>query len=109
MTQTINSTGASGELYTLYLHPIGTSYRPVGGVYMFLRGRSDGNWDATYIGESGNLDDRLNTGLKHHQAWHCISNNRSTHIATMAVDDASTRLRIETDLRHSHNTACNLQ
>jgi hypothetical protein len=110
MADKIDATGASGSTYNLYLHAIGTSYKPIAGVYMFLKIASQGKWDTIYIGETSNLDERLNTGLQRHQAWQCISRNGATHIATMAVGGgAQARINIETDLRHSHNTPCNGQ
>jgi hypothetical protein len=110
MYGTINSTGASGTTYAFKLQPIGTALDPVAGVYMFLRNTSQGQWDAIYIGEARNFNERLNTGLQSHHAWDCVQRHGATHISTLPVGgDIQARINIETDLRHSHNPPCNMQ
>lgn len=109
MPNTVTATGASGVKYTLQIDPIGAAYKRLGGVYIFLKPAPNGKWDPVYIGEAGDLYQRLNAGLKSHQAWSCIASKGATHIATMAAPRDDERLRIETDLRHGHNTPCNRQ
>lgn len=102
--------GASGRSYTTYLHPIGTRYRPIAGVYIACHQRSDGRWVADYIGEAQNLDDRVGAGLQRHHKLERMRRAGATHLCTLAVSGGSTeRLGIERDLRHSCRPSCNDQ
>ncbi len=91
------------------LHPIGTTFNPVGGVYIFCRTAGDGQWNPVYVGETGDFNERLNTGLQSHQAWPCIKRNGGTHICVRVVSGAAARLDLETKLRQSLNPPCNKQ
>lgn len=103
--------GASGATYTLYLHPIGTTYQAVAGVYIFCKLAQNGNWDPVYIGEAGDLNERLHTNLYLHHKWPCISRNGATHICSVAVPGPlATREGMETDIRQATaNSLCNDQ
>lgn len=102
--------GASGTEYSLFVHPIGTTYRSIAGVYVFLNSSPTQTWKALYVGESSDLERRLNSNLQGHNAWPRIRQHNPSHIATMAVNGAAERrLQIETDLRHGLKPPCNLQ
>jgi hypothetical protein len=107
---TINAVGLSGRNYTLFVHPIGTEYRDVPGVYAFVKRGHDLNWLAVYIGETGSLYRRLCLELSQHHQLPAALREGATHLATMAVDGGlSAREGIETDLRRAISTPCNLQ
>lgn len=102
--------GASGGTYTFELNPIGVGYHRRPGVYIFTRRALNGNWDGLYIGETGDFEDRLNTGLQNHQAWASVRAHGATHICTLHLPGGlDERLRVETDLRHGLRCPCNLQ
>lgn len=102
--------GASGSTYSLELYPIGAQFNKVSGVYVFVKAATNGKWDALYVGEAGDLNQRLNTALKFHQTWPRIQATGGTHVAAMAVTGGvQERLRVETDLRHGLNPPLNLQ
>lgn len=105
----INWTGHSGHIYTFETHPIGTAFKQIGGVYIFCKPASKGDWDALYVGETGNFDERLNTALQRHQAWPTCRMLQASHVGVMIVSGALARLSIETDLRHSLRPPANRQ
>lgn len=112
MTFHINWPGYAGRFHSFEMYPIGTAFNHVGGVYIFCKRASNGNWDAVYVGETGNFNERLNTALQRHQAWPACCANGATHISVMIVGgalDRASRLALETELRHSLNPPCNRQ
>ncbi|WP_338467057.1 GIY-YIG nuclease family protein [Novosphingobium sp. ZN18A2] len=109
-SETVTAAGISGTNYEFFVHPIGTTYKPISGVYIFLNQTAQGQWNALYVGETSDLNQRLNAALQGHNAWPRISKHRATHIATRAVSGGlDARLKIETDLRHGLNPPCNDQ
>lgn len=102
--------GASGKRYDFHVHEIGTAYKTIAGVYMFIRERQDRSLAVAYVGECGDFDDRLNINLKSHHRWACIRKECATHIATLHVPgERQARLDIETDLREALDPPCNRQ
>ena len=110
MVFNINWPGLNGRTYAFETYPIGTQFKHVGGVYIFCRMASNGNWDPLYVGETDNFDERLNTALQRHQSWPSCANLGATHLSVMIVGGArQNRLNLETELRHSLNPPCNRQ
>jgi hypothetical protein len=102
--------GASGTFYEFQLDPIGSTYHVRGGVYIFCKLAQNGNWDAVYIGETGNFNRRLSTDLATHHKLGCINKHGATHICTLHVPgELALREGIETDLRRQIWTPCNDQ
>ena len=56
---TIMWSGASGQKYKYWIYPIGSSFKPVAGNYIFARETEPSMWAPIYIGETDNLDRRL--------------------------------------------------
>ena len=105
----VNWTGASGTSYGFWLHPIGTKYLAVPGVYIFCRAEA-GLLYAKYVGETDNFSRRLTDELASHHRWDSIRAHGATHISTLTVKGGNAeRVRIETDLRHGLNPPCNRQ
>ncbi len=105
----VNWKGASGASYAFWLHPIGTNYFELPGVYVFCT-LAGGLWYAKYVGETDNFARRLSDELKSHHRWDSIRAHGATHICTRVVEGGNAeRLRIETDLRHGLNPPCNRQ
>lgn len=103
--------GYSKKKYTFNLFPIGTSFKSLSGVYIFLKANTDNNFSIIYIGEAGDFEERLNVNIKSHQQYECIKRNNATHIALLAINGIrQNRLDVETDLRHQYSkSACNDQ
>lgn len=109
MDTVITWIGASGRSYEFRVFPVGTTYKPVSGVYIACRRLISGSFEALYVGESQSLYDRLNAGLKNHDGLKCAARHGMTHIGAMVVSGNAERIRIETDLRHALNPQCNKQ
>ena len=101
MTNSVSWPGYNQRSHTFELHPIRTTFNKVGGVYIFCRRAANGKWDALYVGETGNFNQRLNTDLPSHQAWPPSARAGCTHVCVKVVNGlgaARTRLNIETEL-----------
>lgn len=93
------ATGASGTTYTLEVHPLGTQFRAVSGVYVVCKGNTP-----LYVGQTGNLAERFED---HHKTF-CWRSRGADRMAVMAVSGGEThRLAIERDLIQSLNPPCN--
>jgi len=105
--------GRSGVRHIFELHPIGTEFRPLPGVYVFaklvrLASGSD-YFEALYVGETQSLVNRLNSGAVNHDGYKRALAAKATHVAVLVCQNSTERLRIETDLRHGLNPVCNTQ
>lgn len=100
----VTVTGQSGTRYDFDVYPWGTSFNPVGGLYLVLK-KQIGNYGILYIGQTGNLSERFEN---HHQAP-CFNRNGKTHVAVRSEGSEQKRLTIETDLIRNYQTSCNLQ
>ena len=110
MTFPINWPGLGGRFYQFETVPIGTAFNEVPGVYIFCKPASNGNWDAVYVGETDNFNERLNTALKSHQSWPSCARVGATHLSVLIIDGGKlARCALETELRHSLNPPCNRQ
>lgn len=110
----LNWPGVGGRKHTFETYPLGTAFKQVGGIYIFCKRASNGNWDPLYVGETGDFNERLNTALQRHQAWPACCAGGATHVSVMIVGGGtimgrSQRLALETELRHSLNPPCNRQ
>ncbi len=106
---TVTWTGKTGTAYQFYLHPLGTEFKPLGGVYIFCRPGQPGHMEALYIGETQSFYDRLNASPMNHDGYKRARLAQASHVAVLIAADATLRLRIETDLRHGVNPICNRQ
>lgn len=112
MAQIVTWPGPNGHSYNFELYPIGASFHPFGGVYIFCKPSPNGQWDPIYVGETSNFDERLNTRLQHHQAWPASRLHGATHVCVRIVSgmhSESVRRNLETKLRHSLNPPVNRQ
>lgn len=101
--------GASGREYSFFVHPVGTAYKAIGGVYLFCT-YENGIYSAVYVGETHDLNQRLNTSLQNHHAWPRGRLLGVTYFGTMAVPGGNqARINIETDLRQGINPSLNRQ
>lgn len=106
---TVTWTGKSGIKYQLYLHPLSTEFKPLGGVYIFCRPGQPGFMEAVYVGQTQSFFDRLNANPMNHDGYKRARLEKATHVAVLVEANATLRLRIETDLRHGLDPICNVQ
>lgn len=106
---TVTWPGRSRREYTFELHPIGTNFLDLPGVYVFCRPSSPGFMEALYVGETDSFQDRLHTRLVDHDGYKRACRAQASHVAVMRVGNPTQRLWIETDLRHGLDPVCNLQ
>jgi hypothetical protein len=99
----VTVTGASGAQYEFEVYPWGTSFKPLGGVYLVLRKEPTGRYTILYIGQTGDLSERFDN----HHKENCFTRNGKTHIAVRLEALESRRLTIESDLIRGINTTCN--
>jgi len=99
----VTANGASGQAYEFGVYPWGTSFKPLGGVYLVLKNNSGSNYDVLYVGQTGDLSERFDD---HHKQG-CFDRNRRTHIPVSVESSEARRLRIESDLIGKYQPTCN--
>lgn len=97
--------GKSGRDYTYYIYPIGTDFDEKPGNYIFCKEDSHGQWTPQYIGQTGNLKDRMG---RHHKLV-CAQGKGATHIHARLNAAEASRLAEERDLIRNFNPPCNEQ
>ncbi|MGR3914839.1 MAG: hypothetical protein OD918_10075 [Gammaproteobacteria bacterium] len=102
-SQKVVWTGQSGKEYDYWVHPIEEVFTKVPANYIFAK-LVDRYWHAVYIGETGELGDRL---ANHHKV-DCVERRGATHIHVHgSSDDATVRRAEEKDLTDAYNPPCN--
>lgn len=101
----VTATGVSGRKYEFSVYPWGQSFKPVGGVYLVLKKKSNlqPNYDVLYVGQTGDLSERFDA----HHKQQCFDRNGKTHIGVRGESVEQTRLGIERDLLGNYKTVCN--
>lgn len=103
-TRKCNWHGQSGKTYSYYIYEIGEEFKEVPGNYIFAKETEPRTWEAVYIGQTGDLNERFDD----HHKMPCIRQNGATHIHTHeSSPDESVRQAEETDLIQYHNPVCN--
>lgn len=96
--------GGSGKQYVYERWDVDTNWNTVSANYICAAQGQDGKWYAQYIGETGNLAQRM----ANHEKWPCCRQHRVTEIHVNR--DASTeqeRKTQERDLLSNRNPPCN--
>lgn len=107
---TVNWAGLSGTVLAFELHPIGTEFKAIPGVYVFCRQVGTGLWAATYVGETESLRDRLWLCLRDHHQLAAIRACGATHVSVRVTQGTrNARLTLEADLRRGLRPPCNQQ
>jgi hypothetical protein len=105
--RTIFWPGITGEEYKYCIYPIGTSFDPVPGNYIFARETGPQTWTAVYVGETDNLDDLL-SNPENYEKIADIRRYGSTHIHIHNHGfDSYDRRREAMDIRHKCHPPCN--
>ena len=105
MADTIDWPGQSGTTYTYWFasEMENPSMKNESGNYMFVKEVSDG-WIPVYIGETGNLDERLTN----HPELPCVRSNNGTRLmAHTTPAGQAARKAEESDLIARWNPPCN--
>ena len=98
--------GQSGADYTYWVYPIGTSFKEEAGNYIFAKETRPGSWTACYIGQTANLNQRL----ENHEKEDCAKRDGATHIhAHLNSSGESARKDEEKDLILRWAPPCNEQ
>lgn len=104
---TLAITGASGKQYDFEAYSWGTTFNPLGAVYVVTKRTVDANNKGyhtyIYIGQTGDLSERFDN---HHKA-DCFSKNSANCICVHLQSSEKSRLAIESDLIANHSTPCN--
>jgi len=101
--------GASGTKYRFNVYTLDTEFENFGAVYAFTRRtkKEDGTGTHTflYIGESGELGDRISG----HEKWSCVQEHKGNCICVHEESSSKTRLKKEADLLEleGRNPPCN--
>jgi len=102
---TINWTGNSGQKYLYYIYPIDASFKKEAGNYIFAKESKPNYWISVYIGQTKNLDQRI----ENHEKEECAKRNGATHIHAHLNKNESSRLSEEKDLILKWQPVCNEQ
>ena len=105
-TPTISWPGLSGQEYTYWIFPIETRLKDEPGNYIFAKEARPGFWVPCYIGQTSNLNQRL----ENHEKENCARRNGATHIhAHITNGGESARKAEEKDLILKWKPTCNEQ
>lgn len=97
-------TGKSGRQYNYGELQPGSTLPPTPGNYIFVKIHQDGRREAIYIGETGNLSNRL----AYHNEEACARRYGATHIhAHQSSEDRNVRMSEESDLIAAYSPPCN--
>ena len=106
--RTIIWPGGSGREYKYWIYPIGTSFKPIAGNYIFAKETKPNAWTTPiYVGETDNLQRCLTSN---HEKMPCVERYGGTHLHTHTCsDDDTIRRNEEADIRAKWNPPCNLE
>jgi len=104
-TPTINWSGKSGTNYKYWIYEIGNKFKEEAGNYIFAKETKPGYWKPVYIGQTVNLDERL----ENHEKETCAKRNGATHIHAHLNSKKEDRLSEEKDLIQKWQPTCNEQ
>ena len=99
-------TGNSGKTYTYEVYPINGPFPSAPGNYIFAK-ENPSTWIPLYIGQSGDLRDRL-TPITSHEKYPCAKARGITHVHVhVNYGGEQARLAEERDLIARWNPPCN--
>jgi hypothetical protein len=105
-TPTCNWPGASGRTYKYYVFPIGTRFtNETPANYVYCAESPAHGWKPQYIGQTGNLRERLGN----HEKEACAIAQGATHLHVHLSGAEADRLVEEKDLIQHFNPCCNEQ
>jgi predicted GIY-YIG superfamily endonuclease len=103
---TIDWEGKSRRFYHYWIYPTGTSFKEEPGNYIFALQTKPHGWRPIYIGQTINLNSRL----ENHEKEQCAKLNGATHIhCHLNLKGEQARLAEEKDLILKWQPVCNDQ
>jgi len=104
--RTINWPGQSGKQYKYWIHAIGTTFKEEPGNYIYAKETQPGSWKSCYIGQTKNLNERL----EGHEKEACAKKQGATHIHAHTTGNGEAGRRTEEkDLILKWQPPCNDQ
>jgi hypothetical protein len=100
---TLSLRGKSGASYGFNVYSINTEFNFVPAVYGVTRRDAQGNHTVIYVGQTGDMSERMD---QHHK-WDCFTRNKANCICVHQQKSEATRLAIEQDLIAAYNPPCN--
>ena len=102
----VTFTGQSGREYKFGVYPRETTFKDVGGVYVFSKRDSQRNHTLLYIGQTHSFEERR---LAHHEKWECADPLGGNVICTHLENNETQRKAKERDLIDKYQPPCNKQ
>ena len=100
---TMDCPGQSGKTYHYWIYTIGTKMYEEPGNYIFVKQTEPNKWTPLYIGQTGNLNERLSD----HEMLPCVRQKGGTHICThTSTKGEDLRRAEETDLINKWGQKC---
>ena len=100
----IQWTGESGTKYGYWIHSINTTFSESPANYIFAKVTEPNTWEPIYIGQTGNIAERLEDQYKKE----CIQRNGATHIHIHKSSSSEEKRKTEeTDLINNYHPVCN--
>lgn len=105
----ITAVGVSGAKYEFQVYPLGTGFKELPGLYMFVhRPVANGQWRLHYVGQTHDFQARIGTGLPSHHKIAAAKRAGATHVAVAVVNGReSDRLSAELDLIQRYKPSLN--
>ncbi len=100
---TLTLTGKSETSYEFNVYTYGTAFRALGAVYAITRRVNKETHTVIYIGQTGDLSERLDG----HEKEPCFELFLANRTCIHADDDEDSRLQKETDLIGNYSPPCN--
>lgn len=98
--------GLSDKSYKYWIYPIGSTFKEESGNYIFAKETKPGYWAPCYIGQTRNLNQRLDD----HEKEACAKRHGATHIhAHLTSGGEAVRKAEEKDLIQKWKPPCNEQ
>ena len=101
-TGTITLSGKSGKTYQFLMYVLNTSFKAMGGLYLFTKAADNTNY-LLYLGHTQDLSSRF---TNHHKE-ECVDNHGGTHVSVCIIEDEKTRIAAEKDILANYNFTCN--
>lgn len=96
--------GQSGAKYKYWISDLNSAFKESPGNYIFAKETQAGRFTPIYIGQTGNLRERI----ENHDQLPCIRRNEATHICShTSSSDEETRRAEEDDLIQRWDPVCN--
>jgi hypothetical protein len=98
--------GASGRFYLFNVYSLDASFNNIGAVYVFskrAKTKEGADHDILYIGQTGELADRLDN----HEKLDCLKDKGVNCICTHVDSNEDSRFKKEADLIREQKPPCN--